>query len=153
MDDHWYTARLKKHNVQLTGERQLVLSVLARNQQRHLTVEEIYLQAHDEKPSIGMATVYRAMNLFIRYGILHKFDFGEGRARYEMVPEPGKPGHHHHLICLRCRKIINYDDFMEAERTFLEIMESGLARRYHFHIDDHIIHFYGYCEACFNKDS
>jgi len=153
MSDSWYTVRLRKNNLRVTNERQLVLSVLDRNHQRHLTVEEIYLQAHDEKPSIGMATVYRAVNLFVQHGILHKFEFGDGKARYEMVPGPEEPGHHHHLICKKCQKILNYDDFMEVERKFLEIVESGLERRYHFRIDDHIIHFYGCCETCADEGS
>ncbi|HKJ69711.1 MAG TPA: transcriptional repressor, partial [bacterium] len=68
MSDSWYTVRLRKNNLRVTNERQLVLSVLDRNHQRHLTVEEIYLQAHEEKPSIGMATVYRAVNLLVQYG-------------------------------------------------------------------------------------
>ena len=148
MNEHWYKTRLKENNLRITEERQLVLSVLSHNVRKHLTVEEIYLQAHDAKPSIGMSTVYRAVNLFVEFGIINKLEFGEGKARYELIPGPRKPDHHHHLICKKCQKVLNYDDFIEAERQFLEIVESGLQQRYHFRIDEHIIQFYGYCEDC-----
>jgi len=152
MNEPWYVSRLNKQGVSITDERQVVLSVLTRNQNRHLTVEDIYLAAHEEKPTIGIATVYRAVNLFVRSGILSKFEFGEGKARYEIVPGSDEPGHHHHLICKKCQKILNYEDFMEEEQKFVEMVQSGLEERYHFRIEDHIIQFYGYCEECLKKE-
>jgi len=150
MTENWYTKQLKEQDVRLTDGRELVLNVLTANQNSHLTVEEIYMEAHQENPSIGMATVYRTVDLLVKHGIAQKFEFGEGKARYELVPKPGETGHHHHLVCKNCKKIINYDDFLEEEKDFLNQVEAGLSNRYDFEVEDHMIQFYGYCNDCGN---
>ena len=148
MADNWYKTQLKEQDVRLTDGRQLVLDILTENQSEHLTVEDIYVIAHGENPSLGMATVYRTVDLLVKHGIAQKFEFGEGKARYELVPKPGDPGHHHHLVCKKCKKIVNYDDFPEEEKSFLNMVEEGLSDRYNFEIEDHMIQFYGYCRDC-----
>ncbi len=148
MNDEWYRTRLLEQDIRLTDGRNLILSVLTGHMNQHLTVEEIYLEAHKQNPSIGMATVYRTVDLLVTNGLAQKFEFGEGKARYELVPSPGAAGHHHHLICKHCNKIINYDEFMDEEKEFLQDVERGLERRYDFRIQDHQIQFYGRCEEC-----
>jgi len=146
--DEWHRNLLRNQNIRLTDGRELVLSILEENQQSHLTVEQIYMAAYGQNPSIGMATVYRTVDLLVQCGIAQKFEFGEGKARYELVPKPDEPGHHHHLVCKECNKIINYDEFLDEEKEFLGIVESGLAARYNFIIEDHMIQFYGCCKEC-----
>jgi len=148
MDKNWYKNQLADQDIRLTESRELVLSVLTANQQKHLTVEEIYMLAHGENPSIGMATVYRTADLLVKHGIVQKFEFGEGKARYELSHRPDEKGHHHHLVCKKCKKIINYDDFPGEETAFLQQVEEGLSIRYGFEVEDHIIQFYGYCQDC-----
>lgn len=148
MDHSWHRTQLEKQEIRLTEGREVILSVLADNMTDHPTVEEIYLKAHERNPSIGMATVYRTVDLLVSQGLAQKFEFGEGKARYELVPRPGEPGHHHHLVCKCCNKIINYDDFPEAEKQYLDIAEQGISERYNFCIEDHQIQFYGYCRDC-----
>jgi len=145
---NWYFNQLKDQGVRLTEGRELILDILHEYNGHHLTVEELYMHAYDKNPSIGMATVYRTVDLLVKLGIAQKFEFGEGKARYELVPKPEEPGHHHHLICNKCKKIINYDDFMEEEKHYLQIVEKGLEERYDFDIDDHKIMFMGECKDC-----
>ncbi len=148
MNEEWYRTKLVEQDIRLTEGRDLILSILTDHMNRHMTVEDIYMEAHKHNPSIGMATIYRTVDLLVTCGLAQKFEFGEGKARYELVPSPGEPGHHHHLICKNCNKIINYDDFMNEEKEFLQSVEQGLENRYAFRILDHQIQFYGRCREC-----
>ena len=131
----------------LTAPRKAVLNILSKDM-KHPTVEEIYLQVHKGYPSIGMMTVYRTLDLLVEWGIVHKFDFSEGKARYELIEHPGGLGHHHHLICQKCKKIINYTDFIDEEVKLITKLEKRLAKKYNFKINNHIIEFYGVCDNC-----
>jgi Fur family ferric uptake transcriptional regulator len=61
---------------------------------------------------------------------------------------PGKPRHHHHLICTGCGRIIDYTEYIADELELLRKTESGLSEKYNFTIQNHIINFYGLCDRC-----
>ena len=92
-----------RNGLRFTAPRKAVINILS-NDMSHPTVEEIYLQVHKNYPSIGMMTVYRTLDLLVEWGMVHKFDFSEGKARYELIDHPEGLGHHHHLICQKCKK-------------------------------------------------
>ena len=89
--------------------------------------------------------------MLVHIGMIVKFDFGEGRAKYELSDQYSTKSHHHHLVCKECYKVIDYSDFMKDEVKFLKNTEKGLSEKYHFHITDHLIHFFGVCEECGEK--
>lgn len=144
----WWHSRFRGCGYRVTTARETVLDVLSKTS-RHLSAEEIYLQVRKVYPGSGLATVYRTLELLTQMGLILKFDFGDGRARYEMVrgTEQGST-HHHHLICLKCKRIINYSDFLEEEVSFLKKIEKSLSEKYRFKIKKHILQFYGLCEKC-----
>jgi len=117
---------------------------------KHLSAEEVYFKAHKIFPQLGLTTVYRTLELLTVMGELNKFDFGDGRARYELI-EGSDQEHHHHLVCTECKRIINYSDFVDEELEFLKSAEKGLSKKYNFKIKNHIIQFYGLCDKCANK--
>jgi len=131
----------------LTAPRKAVLNILSKDM-NHPTVEEIYLQVHKGYPSIGMMTVYRTLDLLVEWAVVHKFDFSEGKARYELIDHPEGLGHHHHLICQKCKKIINYTDFIDEEFKLIRKLEKRLEKNHKFKINNHIIEFYGVCADC-----
>jgi len=144
----WGEQRLEESEYRLTKPRYVILEVLNETAE-HLSAEDIYQEAYKIYPAIGLTTIYRTLELFVQIGVVHKFDFGEGRARYELNVGPEIKGqHHHHLVCINCRRIIDYTDFIEDEIKLLEITEKGLERLHHFQITNHIIAFYGLCEKC-----
>ncbi|HDT15736.1 MAG TPA: transcriptional repressor, partial [Firmicutes bacterium] len=67
-------------------------------------------------------------------------------ARYELA-ESSK-GHHHHLVCTDCNRIIDYDDFIDDEVKLLEQTQKKLSKKYDFNIESHLIQFYGKCAEC-----
>jgi Fur family ferric uptake transcriptional regulator len=82
-------------------------------------------------------------------GMLQKFDFGDGRARYEMLDNENN--HHHHLVCTKCKRIIDYKDFIDDEVELLKKTEKGLSEKYKFEIKNHFLQFYGVCSDCKNS--
>ncbi|OGS14150.1 MAG: ferric uptake regulation protein, partial [Elusimicrobia bacterium RIFOXYA2_FULL_58_8] len=99
-------------------------------------------------PDIGLATIYRTLELFTKFGMVNKFDTGDDKARYEFADGPGAKGHHHHLVCTSCRRIVDYNDFINEETELLRRTEEGLANKYGFKINTHILQFYGLCKDC-----
>jgi len=131
----------------MTLPRQLILDFL-HNKGGHLSAEEVFMGLRNKIPSMGLATVYRTLELLTDLGIVHKFDFGDGRARYEFAEGPASLGHHHHLVCTSCKRIIDYTDFIKEETELLKRTESGLSKKYNFQIKSHLIQFYGLCAEC-----
>ncbi|MBN2483971.1 MAG: transcriptional repressor [Candidatus Omnitrophica bacterium] len=148
----WCQGRFKGYGYRLTLSRQAILAVLSRTGE-HLSAEEIYHRVHKIHPSSGMSTVYRTLELLVQLQMVHKFDFGDGRARYELQrSKEDKEDHHHHLVCLRCQRVINYTDFIDDEVELLKRTEKGLAKKYNFKIMKHILQFYGLCEQCKDRE-
>ncbi|MFH1063418.1 MAG: Fur family transcriptional regulator [Candidatus Omnitrophota bacterium] len=131
----------------MTLARQAILDVLSQTK-NHLSAEEIYHEVYKIYPSSGLATVYRTVELLVQIGLVNKFDFGDGRARYELEIGSEHKDHHHHLVCMQCRRVIDYTDFIEEEVELLTKTEKGLSEKYNFQIKKHIIQFYGLCDKC-----
>jgi Fur family ferric uptake transcriptional regulator len=125
----------------LTPQRELVLQVLARDGDRHLSAEEIYLLARQEMPEIGLATVYRTLELFAELGVISRLEVGAGQTRYELNRSPDLH-YHHHLICHKCGRI---EEFRE---DLLEELERRVEEETGFTITDHNLRFFGLCRTC-----
>ena len=75
MRSSWWYRRLYGAGFRLTTPREIVISILSRTD-KHLSAEDVYVDALKIKPSIGLTTVYRALDLFGQIGIVQKFDVG-----------------------------------------------------------------------------
>lgn len=112
-----------------------------------MSAKEIYIALSAMYPGIGLTTVYRTLELLHRLGFVQKVTSGDGQGRYELRGE-GAGEHHHHLICTRCGKIIDYRDFVKEELELVKKTEETLAKKHNFLIQDHNIEFLGLCEKC-----
>ena len=106
MQESWLNQRLHDAGFRLTNQREIVIKIM-QNTEKHLSADEIYLEASKINPSLGLTTVYRTLDLFNQIGVVQKFDFGDGKARYELTNDPQKEEHHHHLVCVQCKTIID----------------------------------------------
>jgi Fur family ferric uptake transcriptional regulator len=147
MGSAWWCGRFRNYGYRLTAPREAIMDVLSTTSE-HLSAEDVYLAVHEVLPNVGLATVYRTLELLVEMGLVFKFDFGDGRARYELSESPKGKRHHHHLICTRCNRIIDYTDFIDDEIEFLSRAEKGLSKKFNFLITNHLIQFYGLCEDC-----
>lgn len=143
----WWNQQLHSAGFRFTNPREIIIDIL-RGTDKHLSAEDIYIAALKINPSIGLTTVYRALDLFNQIGIVQKFDFGDGKARYELTNNPQKKEHHHHLVCIRCKTIIDYSNFVKEELELMDKTERELSKKHNFRIMHHVIHFYGLCKAC-----
>lgn len=133
--------RLADSDYRLTPQRKAILQVLVDNREAHLSAEDVYMKAREKHPDVGLATVYRSLELFERLGIVHRLDYGDGQARYE-YNEGVEEHYHHHLICLKCGRIqeFNYD--------LLDDVEKKISEKMNFEIVDHCLRLFGYCAEC-----
>ncbi|GEM_PF-109354 len=143
----WWHGRFRGGGYRITAPREAILDVLSKSN-KHLSAEDIYIKIHTRYPVIGLTTIYRTLDILANMGLIVKFDFGDGRARYELVKGPKGKEHHHHLICTNCNRIIDYTDFMDEEIKLLERTEKELSKKYNFKTTNHLIQFYGLCEKC-----
>ncbi|MGA1870764.1 MAG: Fur family transcriptional regulator [bacterium] len=143
----WWRETLKECGYRITLGREAILEALTKSD-KHLSAEDIYMRIHSSYPTIGLTTIYRTLEILVNIGIVFRFDFGDGRARYELAEDPEKKNHHHHLICTKCKRIIDYTDFIDDEIELLKRTEKGLSEKYNFIITNHQIQFYGVCDKC-----
>jgi Fur family ferric uptake transcriptional regulator len=132
------TRRLHRESRKITGPRAAILEIL-RHHAHPLTPRAIFSEL--TAGECNLATIYRAMRLLEKLGMVKRFDFGDGAARFELVAE-GDDGHHHHLICTKCAGVV------EIETCFPEEIERQIARENNFLSVTHRLEFYGVCPDC-----
>ena len=117
--------------MRMTEQRRVIARVL-QSSDDHPDVEELYRRAFAVDPKISISTVYRTMKLFEDSGIIERHDFGDGRARYETLPEE----HHDHLIDLRSGTVIEFRD------EEIEKLQERIARKLGYKLVDHRLELY-----------
>ncbi len=135
-------AMLREKGYKLTPQRRATLEVFSENRDKHLSTEEIYALVQEKYSKIGIATVYRTLQLFEQLGIINKLSFDDGCNRYELA---GDEEDHHHLVCLSCGRI------QEVQEGLLGHLEKKIAEKTHFKVVNHRVKFFGYCGKCVNK--
>ena len=141
---------LKEKGLKVTNQRLLVLEVLADQRDRHMTAEDIYELVKEDYPEIGLATIYRTLQLLLEMQLVDRINLDDGCVRYEIgtLIEGGEgKHHHHHLICKSCGKVWSFED------DLLEELESYIERKTDFHVLDHELKFYGQCKECAERES
>lgn len=134
--------KLKETGFKITPQRRAIVEILLKNNHTHLSSEEIYDLVRVDCPEIGLATVYRTMQLLDEIGAISKLNLDDGCIRYEICLDKEDSHNHHHLICKKCGKI------MEAKEDLLDSIECEIQKLYNFEILDHDVKFYGLCEDC-----
>lgn len=138
---------LRAKGLKVTAQRMLVMEVIADRPGEHLTAEEIYELVKNKYPEIGLATIYRTVQMLVDLQIIDKVSFDDGFARYEMGEmAQEKRHHHHHAICQNCGAVISFED------DLLDALEQAVFDAIGFRVTDHEVKLYGYCEKCSRKD-
>ena len=100
--------RLKSEGYKLTPQRRAILDTIIENQGKHLNTEEIYNLVKKKCPEIGLATVYRTLQLLDEISMISKLNIDDGCIRYELNTSENDH-QHHHLICEVCNDIIEVE--------------------------------------------
>ena len=133
-------AILKQEGYKLTPQRRAVLNVIACSED-HLTPAAIFDKVRQERHDIGLVTIYRTLDILNELGLICEVHSG-GNGRSYLIRRP--LGHHHHLICSDCGKVV---DFTGCD---LSKLEQRLSDETGFEIESHILEFAGRCQNCNN---
>ena len=129
---------LSDRNLPATQQRLAVASVVL-DAADHLSAEDVARSVETRDVTVGLATVYRTLDLLVASGLVQQRDFGEGFRRYEPVA-PGQA--HEHCICSACGKV------MEFSNDRLERMIALLAEEAEFRPHHHRLEVFGLCREC-----
>jgi len=130
-------SRLSEQGYRMTPQRMMVLSAIERSD-HHISAEEIHAQVVARYPHVNISTVYRTLELLNRLGLVTETDMGGGRVRYH----PADKGHHHHLVCQECGRVIDLDE------TVLHQLKEIIKKEYNFDPEMRHLAFFGRCADC-----
>lgn len=142
-----FKSLLKRNGLKVTIQRIAILEVLSSRPEKHMTAEEIYDLVRKKYPDIGLATVYRTIQLLSDLSLIDKLNLDDGFVRYEIGKEDSQDTchHHHHLICLDCGNIYAFQD------DLLETLEDRIKEMLGFEVVDHEVKLFGHCSDCLAK--
>ncbi len=133
-------AALRTAGYRASAPRSAVLGLIAR-QECVLTAREIADSLRDDGRGVGVATVYRTLELLEGLRLVQRLDVGDASARYEPAL-PGGEHHHHHLVCDECGLVTPFED------SRLERAIDDLGRRLDYSVGDHDVILRGSCPNC-----
>lgn len=133
------THALSEAGYRSSGPREEVIGAIA-ELGCSITAREIADLLRERGSGVGLASIYRALELLDRLGLVKRFDVGEGVARYEAALPDGH--HHHHLVCDSCGTVEPFED------DALEDAIHGLTGKTDFAIAAHDVTLHGECPAC-----
>ncbi|SEM66420.1 Fur family transcriptional regulator, ferric uptake regulator [Ligilactobacillus sp. WC1T17] len=137
-------ASLRKAGFKLTPQRRATVELLLKYQTQHLTAEEIYALLKQNHPNVGLATVYRTLDMLTDVQVVNKIIFEDGMVRFDLKTQDH--GHfHHHLICNICGRV------QEIHEDLLVDIEKEIKQKYRFEVADHRLTFLGICDRCRQK--
>jgi Fur family ferric uptake transcriptional regulator len=137
MVDQIFIDKLRNAGYKYTKPRRRVAEVLF-DADRHLSTPEIVEEVAAIDNSVGRMSIYRTLDLFTRLGIIRPIIQQDASARYVIMTE----GHHHHLVCQNCGKVVHFDDCP------LDELKDRLEARFGYSIQGHLIEFFGFCPEC-----
>lgn len=139
---------LDEKGYKTTTQRSMVYDILTDNKNQHLSTEEVYALVKNKNPKMGIATIYRTLQLFEEIGLVYKHNFDDGCSRYEILsPYSNEVHQHHHLLCKKCGKII------EVKEDLMNSLEEIIEKQYNFEILNHVVKFTGICSECRDKEN
>ena len=131
---------LKNQGERITIVRREIITLLTEST-KPLSANEIIKLLSDRKLSVNKTTVYRQLDLLREYSMIHEIRLNDRTRRYE-VP-PANEEHHHHLVCLKCKKIEDISFKEDIERQ-----EKTIQKRKSFKVLQHSLEFFGLCKNC-----
>lgn len=133
----------EENNQKFTKQRELIFNVLKTSSEKHLTPEQLFSIVHKDHKQVGIATVYRTLNIFEELGIVNKQEFTDQAYTYEIMNSDND--HHDHIICTSCGKILE-DEFLSVDDV-----KSSLKKDYNFDLSYYSLRIYGICSDCQNN--
>ncbi|OPD38531.1 Fur family transcriptional regulator [Clostridium botulinum] len=143
----FYKHIFNSNNIRLTTRRIIILKIFLNHKNYHLTINGIYYLAKKISSSIGLATVYRTIEILLKLDLLDHVSLEDGGNRYKLfvnknIDLKAYNKHHPHLICLNCKRII------DCHYNFIDTIKTEINKNCLFKVTNFEMKFYGYCEKC-----
>lgn len=130
--------RVRKAGYKLTNARLAVLDVLENNN-GHMTSTEVLDAVAEVDDSIGRASIFRTLDLLTQLAIIRPTYIDSSiTPTYVLLPD----GHHHHIVCTQCNRVIHFDD------CGLDDLTRHLEKQFGMTITGHLLEFFGRCADC-----
>jgi Fur family transcriptional regulator, ferric uptake regulator len=133
---------LRAHGLKMTRARELVFREIMSAPGIHPNADEIRGRLRAKKREVGLATIYRTLNLLVRSGLVSAVDLGESHSHFE--PE-GKASAHGHLICLSCGRV------QEFSQTGIQEALHKIGQEKGYRLDKFSLQVFGFCRECEGK--
>ena len=130
--------KLNQEGMRLTRPRQAVMEILM-GAKVPLSPQSIHQRSMESDEEIGLVTVYRTLDLLAELGLVRRVHDHDECQGYVLA----SPGHHHHLICRKCGKAVEF-----TGEDDLTSMLDRIRRQTGYNIDEHILQLYGLCPKC-----
>jgi len=127
---------LKRAGLKITLPRIKILSILQNPDNQHISAEDVYKILLEQQEEIGLATVYRVLNQFDDAGIVTRHHFEGGKSVFELSHKK----HHDHLVCLKCGKVVEFED------DVIESRQENIAKQHNIKLTNHSLYLYGECQ-------
>jgi len=134
---HFFTY-LKQQGLKWTPEREEVLREALRTE-GHFEAEDLAFRLRKKGSRVSKATVYRTLPLLVSAGLIKEVIYGEKHQHYEHTHGEG---HHDHMICLKCGKIVEFD------KRSLKKIEQEICEENQFQPQKIVFEIFGYCKKC-----
>ena len=135
---HILRCYLKTKGLKQSPQREIILEVFLKHDD-HITISELFEMAKKKDSSIGIATVYRAVNTFKECGLISDQLLPDGK---KIIEKLYRKAHHDHLLCNRCGKL------EEFEHPLIEKYQEEVAQKHGFRLKSHRMILYGICGNC-----
>lgn len=129
--------KLKNEGHRITPIRTRILEILGGSGQP-ISAPDLLESVNSSNEGVNKTTIYRELDFLQSKDLISEVEFGDGKKRYEL-----NDGHHHHLICLNCKKIEDID-----LKTDLSEEEKNIEKKTGFKIQIHSLEFFGLCKSC-----
>lgn len=123
---------LRKAGLKVTLPRLKILQVLDREENFHMSAEDVYKALMEAGEDVGLATVYRVLTQFEAAGLVMKHNFDSGHAVFELVR--GEP--HDHMVEVDSGEVIEFSDDRIAE------IQKEVVDKYGYDLIDHTLVLY-----------
>lgn len=129
---------LKEVGLKVTAPRLKILEILETSDKKHLSAEQIYNALRNNNHEVSLATVYRVLTQFEQSNIVHRLNFEDNQAVFELIDG----SHHDHLVCVKCG---NIEEFVDA---VIEEHQENIALKHGYKLTEHNLCLYGICPKC-----
>jgi Fur family ferric uptake transcriptional regulator len=127
---------LKEKGLKLTPQRRLIVDII-HDATEHLTAEDIISRVQEKMPGVNKSTIYRTLDILEEGGCVYKSETQD-----QTIYHHAEEGHHHHLICQKCGKIVSCNE------NIFSTVEKTLSEKYGFQVSFKHIVIRGLCGEC-----